>query len=97
MSYMGPTSMLPTTTVIKMSKLQMLNVYASSIIFGYFLRRADQRFRLARAAGLLTEDKEDAVQKLERLFALVCCRSVIQSAQCGTIPAVSLLGSWFDV
>jgi len=72
MSYMGPTAMMPTSTVVKMSKLQMLNVYASSIIFGYFLRRVDQRFRLAKAAGVLPEDKDDAVQKLERLFALVC-------------------------
>lgn len=72
MSYMGPTAMMPPTTVIKMSKLQMLNVYASSIIFGYFLRRVDQRFRLAKAAGVLPEDKDDAVQKLERLFSLVC-------------------------
>lgn len=71
MSYMGPTAMLPTTTVIKMSKLQMLKVYASSVIFGYFLRRTDERFRLAKVAGLLAEDKSDAVQRLERLFALV--------------------------
>ena len=32
----------------------------------------DQRFRLAKSAGMLPEDKDDAVQRLERLFALVC-------------------------
>lgn len=71
MSYMGETSMMPTSTVIKMAKLQMLNVYASSVVFGYFLRRVDQRFQLAKSTGLMPENREEAVERLERLFSLV--------------------------
>ena len=46
-------------------------VYAASIMFGYFLRRVDRRFRLARSAGMLPDSREDAVTRLERLFAMV--------------------------
>jgi len=58
--------------LIKMSKFQMAQVYAASIMFGYFLRRVDKRFQLDKALGTLVEDPEpdeDAVLRLERLFA----------------------------
>lgn len=45
-------------------------VYAASIMFGYFLRRVDQRFQLERAIGLdVAVSRDDAVARLERLFA----------------------------
>ncbi|PNH03539.1 hypothetical protein TSOC_010392 [Tetrabaena socialis] len=67
---MGPTaSSSYSMAFLKMSKFQMAQVYAASVMFGYFLRRVDQRFRLERALGTLPMSKEDAVARLERLFA----------------------------
>jgi hypothetical protein len=44
-------------------------VYAASVMFGYFVRRVDKRFHLERSLGLLQEAPEDAVKRLERLFS----------------------------
>lgn len=68
---LGPASMAYADTVIKMSKLQAAQVYAASIMFGYFLRRVDSRYQLSKQVGILPESKEDAVARLERLFASV--------------------------
>ena len=68
---LGPASMAYGDTVIKMSKLQSAQVYAASIMFGYFLRRVDSRYQLSKQVGVLPESKEDAVARLERLFASV--------------------------
>lgn len=70
LSILGPASMAFADTMIKMSKLQAAQVYAASIMFGYFLRRVDSRFQLARQMGVLPESPEDAVARLERLFAM---------------------------
>jgi hypothetical protein len=45
-------------------------------MFGYFLRRVDKRFQLESALGLLQPpaDAEEAVARLERLFAQVRAR-----------------------
>ena len=72
MAMMGQAALVPSTAVMKTSKLQMLQVYMFSSMFGYYLRRVDQRFQLAKSAGFVPEDPEDAVKKLERLFTLVC-------------------------
>lgn len=40
-------------------------------MFGYFLRRVDSRFQLARNLGVLPESPEDAVARLERLISMV--------------------------
>lgn len=47
-----------------------MQMYVTSIMFGYFLRRLDSRFQLERSAGLLgnVDPKEDAISRLERLF-----------------------------
>ena len=66
---LGPASMAYGDTVIKMSKLQSAQVYAASIMFGYFLRRVDSRYQLSKQVGTLPESREDAVARLERLFA----------------------------
>jgi hypothetical protein len=71
LSVLGPASMAIATTLIKMSKLQAAQVYAASIMFGYFLRRVDSRFQLGLRLGLLPEEKEDAVARLEKLFSMV--------------------------
>jgi hypothetical protein len=66
---MGPAAIAYSNTVLKMSKLQAAQVYATSIMFGYFVRKVDKRFQLERSLGLLEGDNSDAVQRLERLFA----------------------------
>lgn len=47
-------------------------VYAASIMFGYFVRRVDKRFQLERSLGMLPQNTEEAVARLERLFSQVC-------------------------
>lgn len=71
MSVMGPAEVVNQfkNAVIKMSKLQMAQVYATSIMFGYFLRRVDKRFQLEKVLGTLPVSPEDTVARLERLFA----------------------------
>jgi hypothetical protein len=66
---LGPASVGFANTRIKMAKLQAAQVYAASIMFGYFLRRVDARFRLAKSLGVLPEEPAAAVARLERLFA----------------------------
>ena len=53
--------------VMKISKLQAAQVYAASVMFGYFLRRVDARFQLEKSMGLLSTNS-DAVERLERMF-----------------------------
>ena len=48
--------------------VQAAQVYAASIMFGYFVRRVDKRFQLERQLGLLQDQQADAVARLERLF-----------------------------
>ena len=54
--------------LVRMSKLQAAQVYAASVMFGYFLRRVDARFQLERSLGTLPSSPEDSVKALERLF-----------------------------
>ena len=49
-------------------------MYAASIMFGYFVRRVDKRFQLESRLGLLAEQQEDPVARLERLFSQVSFR-----------------------
>jgi hypothetical protein len=54
--------------MIRMSKLQAAQVYAASLMFGYFLRRVDSRFQLERQMGSLPRSAEESVKALEDLF-----------------------------
>lgn len=56
---------------LQLQRHRVAQVYATSIMFGYFVRRVDKRFQLERSLGLLEGDNSDAVQRLERLFARV--------------------------
>ncbi|GAB4818218.1 hypothetical protein N2152v2_005264 [Parachlorella kessleri] len=85
LSILGPASMAYANTLVKMSKLQAAQVYAASIMFGYFLRRVDKRFQLARTLGMLPETPEDAVARLERLLSMVDS----EGSDPDTPPAVS--------
>ena len=48
--------------------MQAAQVYAASIMFGYFIRRVDKRFQLERQLGLPDDQQADAVARLERMF-----------------------------
>ena len=54
--------------LVRMSKLQAAQVYAASIMFGYFVTRADKRFQLDRMVGTLPMDPMESAMALERLF-----------------------------
>jgi len=61
--------------MIRISKLQAAQVYAASVMFGYFLRRVDKRFQLDRSLGMLPESREEVVARLERLFTVTDARA----------------------
>merc|ERR1711966_231464 len=53
MGMLGPqTQNAYSNTLVRMSKLQCAQMYAASIMFGYFLRKADKRFKLDSAKAL---------------------------------------------
>jgi len=55
-------------SLVRMSKLQAAQMYAASIMFGYFLRKADKRFSLDRAAGTLPLNPMESALALEAMF-----------------------------
>jgi hypothetical protein len=54
--------------MVRISKLQGAQVYAASVMFGYFLRRVDRNFHLEKQLGVLSDSPEEQVARLERLF-----------------------------
>lgn len=69
MSMLGPeASAAYSNSLVRMSKLQAAQMYAASIMFGYFLRKADKRFSLDRAMGTLPLNPMESAQALESLF-----------------------------
>ena len=63
-----------------------MQVYAASIMFGYFVRRVDKRFQLELSLGLLPQNQEEAVARLERLFSQVIpSQSALPPGQAGTV------------
>lgn len=46
------------TSVAEISKLRVGQVYAASVMYGYFLRRVDQRFQLEKTTKILPEGVE---------------------------------------
>ncbi|XP_010939982.2 UV-B-induced protein At3g17800, chloroplastic [Elaeis guineensis] len=55
-------------SVASVSKLRVVLVYAASVIYGYFLKRVDQRFQLEKSMktlpwGSVEENEEDAVKQ----------------------------------
>ena len=70
MGMLGPqASSAFSNTLIRTSKLQAAQMYAASIMFGYFLRKADRRFSLDRAMGTVPPTPADSAKNLEALFA----------------------------
>mmetsp|Transcript_23849 Transcript_23849/g.28813 ORF Transcript_23849/g.28813 Transcript_23849/m.28813 type:complete len:437 (+) Transcript_23849:158-1468(+) len=53
---------------MKISKLAAAQVYAASVMFGYFIRKVDLRFQLERSMGVLPRTQEETVSRLEAMF-----------------------------
>lgn len=49
------------SSVAQISKLRVGQVYAASVMFGYFLMRVDQRFQLEKAMKILPEASDDKI------------------------------------
>lgn len=55
------------TSVAQISKLRVGQVYAASVMYGYFLKRVDQRFQLEKTMKILPNpsgDKDTSVQQV---------------------------------
>ncbi|CAK9173457.1 unnamed protein product [Ilex paraguariensis] len=52
----------PLDTIVQISKIKLGKLYAASIMYGYFLKRVDERYQLERSMNILPEGfKEDRV------------------------------------
>ncbi|KAK8686744.1 hypothetical protein V6N13_125764 [Hibiscus sabdariffa] len=53
------------TSVAQISKLRVGQVYAASVMYGYFLKRVDQRFQLEKSMKILpnASDGEDSIEQ----------------------------------
>ena len=58
-------------------------MYAASIMFGYFLRKADKRFSLDRAMGTLPLNPEESARSLEALFESASAMDSVDAADLG--------------
>uniref|UniRef100_A0ACD5X3K7 Uncharacterized protein n=1 Tax=Avena sativa TaxID=4498 RepID=A0ACD5X3K7_AVESA len=52
-------------TVVAISKLRVGQVYAASVMYGYFLKRVDQRFQLEKSMESLPWESEDDAPEVE--------------------------------
>lgn len=46
----------PLQTIVQISKIKLGKLYAASVMYGYFLKRVDERFQLERSTGILPQD-----------------------------------------
>ncbi|AES95666.1 hypothetical protein MtrunA17_Chr5g0410131 [Medicago truncatula] len=53
---LGERAVGPLQTIIQISKIKLGKLYAASIMYGYFLKRVDERFQLERSVGTLPQD-----------------------------------------
>ncbi|XP_030472949.1 UV-B-induced protein At3g17800, chloroplastic isoform X2 [Syzygium oleosum] len=58
-----------TTSVAQISKIRVGQVYAASVMYGYFLKRVDQRFQLEKTMKILPSASDDnEVNNVQRVF-----------------------------
>ena len=74
--------------LVRTSKLQAAQMYAASIMFGYFLRKADKRFSLDRAMGTLPLNPEESARALEALFESASAMDSVDEADAADAPFV---------
>jgi len=84
MGMLGPAaSSASANALVRTSKLQAAQMYAASIMFGYFLRKADKRFSLDRAMGTLPLNPEESARSLEALFESASAMDSVDEAHLG--------------
>uniref|UniRef100_A0A5B7BAV9 UV-B-induced protein n=1 Tax=Davidia involucrata TaxID=16924 RepID=A0A5B7BAV9_DAVIN len=54
------------TSVAQISKLRVGQVYAASVMYGYFLKRVDQRFQLEKTMKILPQGLDDEESNVQR-------------------------------
>ncbi|KAA8541411.1 hypothetical protein F0562_025374 [Nyssa sinensis] len=54
------------TSVAQISKLRVGQVYAASVMYGYFLKRVDQRFQLEKNMKILPQRSDDEESNVQR-------------------------------
>ncbi|CAM8918666.1 unnamed protein product [Rhodiola kirilowii] len=74
-------------SIAEISKLKVGQVYAASIMYGYFLRRVDQRFQLEKAVKSLPPASDEVVSDVQQLMG----NDVTESSQAvvGSHPEVA--------
>jgi len=86
MGMLGPAaSSASANALVRTSKLQAAQMYAASIMFGYFLRKADKRFSLDRAMGTLPLNPEESARSLEALFESASAMDSVDEAHLGIV------------
>lgn len=55
------------SSVAQISKLKVGQVYAASVMYGYFLKRVDQRFQLEKAMKILPHGNPDEESNIEQV------------------------------
>merc|ERR1719352_1170496 len=89
MGMLGPeASAAYSNALVRTSKLQAAQMYAASIMFGYFLRKADKRFSLDRAMGTLPLNPEQSARSLEALFESASAMDSVDEADADAAPFV---------
>ena len=89
MGMLGPeASAAYSNALVRTSKLQAAQMYAASIMFGYFLRKADKRFSLDRAMGTLPLNPEQSARSLEALFESASNMDSVDEADADAAPFV---------
>ena len=89
MGMLGPeASAAYSNALVRTSKLQAAQMYAASIMFGYFLRKADKRFSLDRAMGTLPLNPEESARALEALFESASAMDSVDEADAADAPFV---------
>ncbi|CAI9113244.1 OLC1v1013817C1 [Oldenlandia corymbosa var. corymbosa] len=53
------------SAVAQISKLRVGQLYAASVMYGYFLKRVDQRFQLEKTMRILPEGSDDKVSSMQ--------------------------------
>ncbi|CAL1376218.1 unnamed protein product [Linum trigynum] len=64
---LGDRSVGPLDTIIQISKIKLGKLYAASIMYGYFLRRVDERFQLERTMNTLPQGYDENRARYEEL------------------------------
>ncbi|CAA2960720.1 UV-B-induced At3g17800, chloroplastic [Olea europaea subsp. europaea] len=62
---LGERTVGPLDTIVQISKVKLGKLYAASIMYGYFLRRVDERYQLERTMNTLPEGFNENLARFE--------------------------------